>query len=428
MEDIFISVAAYRDPELIPTLKDCVDNASDPQRLKFTICWQYDDEPYSDEFLHELGKIQGIVGRDNKINLISLPYHDSKGACWARHKIQTKYNNEKYVLQIDSHHRFRNNWDQILIDEIKSMIENGISEKPLLTSYLPSYEPDNEPNGRLNQPWQLSFDRYLPQGPAMPVPEAMDKHWMTSGKNPQCRMFSAHFVFAPGEFYKEVLYDPDLYFHGEEISLAVRAYTHGWDLFSPCFLIMWHHYTRLGAKRHWDDIPHWEDNNLKSFERYRQLVECEDYGIDLGIYGLGTERTLDDFIRYSGLDLRNKQVHKRVLNKETPPLQYDSEDDFNNGFCRKIKYCINLYRGDVPLEDYDCWVVVFKNRAGQEVYRQDCSKEEISQIIERRQSHEEFYHIWREYEDIEDPVEWLVWPHSESQDWCNIITGQIDEK
>ena len=37
---------------------------------------------------------------------------------------------------------------------------------------------------------------------------------------------SAHFIFTDGSV-EEVPYDPDLYFHGEEPSLAARSYTHG---------------------------------------------------------------------------------------------------------------------------------------------------------------------------------------------------------
>ena len=43
-----------------------------------------------------------------------------------------------------------------------------------------------------------------------------------------------------------VPYDPTLYFLGEEITLAVRAYTHGYDLFHPSETIVWHEYTRNG--------------------------------------------------------------------------------------------------------------------------------------------------------------------------------------
>ena len=38
---IFISIAAYRDPELLPTLDECLAKARYPERLRFGVCWQH---------------------------------------------------------------------------------------------------------------------------------------------------------------------------------------------------------------------------------------------------------------------------------------------------------------------------------------------------------------------------------------------------
>ena len=37
---IFIRIASYRDPELIPTLRDCIEKSDNPDNLVFSICWQ----------------------------------------------------------------------------------------------------------------------------------------------------------------------------------------------------------------------------------------------------------------------------------------------------------------------------------------------------------------------------------------------------
>jgi hypothetical protein len=43
---IFVQIASYRDPELLNTLKDCIEKAKYPNNLVFSICWQHssDDE------------------------------------------------------------------------------------------------------------------------------------------------------------------------------------------------------------------------------------------------------------------------------------------------------------------------------------------------------------------------------------------------
>ena len=46
MNKIFINIAAYRDPELIPTVRDAIEQANNKNRLRFGVCWQYkDSEP-----------------------------------------------------------------------------------------------------------------------------------------------------------------------------------------------------------------------------------------------------------------------------------------------------------------------------------------------------------------------------------------------
>ena len=41
MNTIFIQIASYKDPELIPTIKDCISKAKYPDNLSFGICWQH---------------------------------------------------------------------------------------------------------------------------------------------------------------------------------------------------------------------------------------------------------------------------------------------------------------------------------------------------------------------------------------------------
>ena len=43
---IFIQIASYRDPQLLPTIKDCISKAKHPNNLVFAIAWQHspDDE------------------------------------------------------------------------------------------------------------------------------------------------------------------------------------------------------------------------------------------------------------------------------------------------------------------------------------------------------------------------------------------------
>ena len=84
MAKIFISIASYRDPELLPTIKDCLSNAKNPKDLVFSIAWQHSQEDTWDT-LEEYKD-------DPRFKVIDINYAESKGACWARSAIQQNYN------------------------------------------------------------------------------------------------------------------------------------------------------------------------------------------------------------------------------------------------------------------------------------------------------------------------------------------------
>ena len=86
---IFIQIASYRDPELIPTLKNCLENAKNPENLVFGICRQY----HPDDTFDNLSEYE----KDNRFRIINVLYNEAKGVCWARNQVQQLYNGEDYT-------------------------------------------------------------------------------------------------------------------------------------------------------------------------------------------------------------------------------------------------------------------------------------------------------------------------------------------
>ncbi len=321
---IFVQIASYRDPELINTLNDMIENAETPENLRICVCWQHGEDETLETFLDggfELGeyfepaedaneegdKTFGHIEATNKganLLIIDVDYNETEGACWARYEIQQQYAGEKYTLQLDSHHRFVPNWDTISVEMLESLRSDDCP-KPLLTGYIPSFDPENDPAARIQIPWRMDFDRFIPEGAVFFRPSSIDD-WQDRDKPMGSRFYSAHFCFVDGKFAEEVPHDPDYFFHGEEISIAARAYTHGYDLFHPHRVIAWHEYTRKGRTKIWDDhtTPNkndgkialdWVERNNMCHRRNRILfgMDGEDPSqIDFGKFGFGTERTL----------------------------------------------------------------------------------------------------------------------------------------
>lgn len=411
MSTIFIQIASYRDPQLIPTLDDCIAHAKHPERLRFCIAWQHGPEEQIDKYL-----------KDERFKILDIDYNDSKGACWARNQIQQHYNGETYTLQLDSHHRFVENWDEEVITMLENLRAEGY-KKPLLTSYISSYNPTTDPEGRVNVPWKMNFDRFIPEGAVFFLPAGMTEE--EQAKPMRARFYSAHFAFADGSFCKEVPHDPEYYFHGEEISIAVRAFTWGYDLFHPNKIIAWHEYTRQGRTKQWDDDKEWYLKNNKCHLRNRKLfgMDGEERDIDFGIYGFGSVRTLADYEKYAGLSFTKRAVQKHTLDHKAPPNpQYATQEEFELSFLKIFKHCIDIQYSQVPEDDYDFWAVAFHDSTGKELHRQDATEDEIKRY---KLDPDKYCKIWREFQTDTEPDHWSVWPHSVSKGWGERITGKL---
>lgn len=410
---IFIQIASYRDPQLKPTLQDMIEKADHPENLRIGIAWQHSLEDAWDN-LDE-------YKNDQKFRIIDIDYLESKGVCWARNAVQQLYDNETYTLQLDSHHRFAPHWDTELISMLKDLQKNGYP-KPLITAYIPSFDPDNDPAARVQEPWKMNFDRFIPEGAIFFLPASFDA-FDDKTRPMKARFYSAHFAFSIGAFAKEVQHNPDYYFHGEEISIAVRAFTHGYDLFHPHKVVCWHEYTRKGRSKQWDDDKQWVERNNRCHKLNRQLFGMDgEPATDMGQYGFGTERTLHDYEKYAGISFADRAIQQYTLDHQEPPNPTVSDDRWQESLLNIFKHCIDIGYTQVPEEDYDFWCVVFKDENENDIYRQDATPDEITRM---KNDPDGYCKVWREFQTKKVPKKWVVWPHSVSKGWCSIIEGTL---
>ncbi len=421
--DIFVQMAAYRDPELIPTITDALNNAAHPERLHVCVAWQHGDEVSADIFASIRERCQ--------LTVIDIPYQESKGACWARNQIQQRYAGEAYTLHLDSHHRFVPDWDTLCIEMLEGLRSSGV-EKPLLTAYLPSYDPENDPAAREPDPWRLALDRFIPEGAIFFTPETIPD-WQNRESPEPSRFFSAHFAFTLGTFVLEVPHNPEFYFHGEEITLAVRAFTHGYDLFHPHRLVAWHEYTRRGRVKHWDDHHSWGEANARTHDQCRQLFGMDEYrtrpeevlAAQRAPYGLGSARTLEQYERFAGVCFRRRAVTQKVLDHLPPDVSDNlaiSYDAFHDSCIPYFRHCLDVGYDAVPHDDYDHWIVAFKSDDDRELFRQDADEAEIAKM---KADPDKYCKVWRQFITDELPTRWIIWPHSRAHGWGHPIARRI---
>ncbi|HEY0796824.1 MAG TPA: GlcNAc-transferase family protein, partial [Acidisarcina sp.] len=237
---IFISIASYCDAQLVPTVNDLIAKATHPDRLRFGICWQHGPReptlPFSD---------------DPRFRILDVDWRASKGACWARAEIMSLWRGEEWFLQVDSHCRFALGWDETLIELAR---QTG-STKPVISTYGSPFKPAQqagEEEALDANPMLIAFQTFTEDKIPELRPVSM-VGWRQRTAPMRARFIGAGFVFAPGCFVQEVPYDPELYFYGEESTMTVRAFTHGYDLFHPHVPLVWHDYIRDSATRHWDN-------------------------------------------------------------------------------------------------------------------------------------------------------------------------------
>ncbi len=418
MNRIFIQIASYRDPELVPTLRDCVAKAAHPERLSFGICWQRTE----DESLAEFAD-------DPRVRCIPVRWQDSLGACWARHKTQSLYNGEEFTLQLDSHHRFVPGWDDLLLE----MFAKTERPKAILTAYAPSFDPFDD-TAFVQEPWSLGFDRFIPEGAVFFMPNTM-KDWQQMDRPVPGRFISAHFLFTIGQFCTEVPYDPNYYFHGEEISLTVRAFTHGYDIFYPHRVVVWHEYTRKYRTKHWDDhVPGkvetkpWTVRNDETHKRNRILFGMEPGDVDFGPYGFGSERSVTDYERYAGLSFRLRLAHDYTLRDLPPPNPevYTTDEEWQDK-CVK-EYWTRIRVPKALLEDTeacDFWFVGVHDHAGIEIFRRDLRDEGLQALLNAGEG--DIFDFAFHYRSARPAATWTVWPHHPERGWLQKLGAPLGE-
>lgn len=318
-ESIFVSIASYRDKELIKTVNSCLAKAKHPERISIGICWQYDEE-----------EDITVFDKNNQIKSYKVYWKNVEGSvCWARSIIQKElFTNQDYYFQIDSHTLFTQDWDEILISMYKEL-----PTKKAVISVGPPYYYDMSAEGALPpEDWDTNIEevegiKYETVVKKQKLDSLTNGFFMYGflpaediSKPIPARHISAALLFTTGEWVKDVPYDADLYFHGEEGSLALRSYTHGYDLYNPNKFIVWHlKYLFPVRKRHWNTFDEATILKLqaKSNEKYQKIIRGEV----TDIYGIGTERTLEDWERYSGVSYRFNTATDAAYKGEVPTIQ-----------------------------------------------------------------------------------------------------------
>lgn len=300
---IFVSVCAFRDPECQKTLVELFEKAARPERIHVGLVRQHD--PVEDAHYLDLQP-----ARRDQVRELRYDWREGLGVCWARFLAQALWRGEEFFLQIDSHMKFEAGWDEILVADLAACP----GDKAVMTMAPPPYLTPGDTLSDLH-PGVLRTDGFAADGAIR-----FTGLWLQEPLGRPVRMpfLLAGAFFGPGRVIAEVPYDPYACFSTEEVSWALRMFTHGWDVWAAPRRSMWHQYKRdnrvkRGATK--DEsftarMGRWTARGFHRFDHMTGHTTVRDAPVllDLDLFGLGTARTLPQYEAWTGIDFRYKRI------------------------------------------------------------------------------------------------------------------------
>lgn len=335
VDTIFVSIASYRDPECVNTLIDLFTQALHPDRIFVGVCEQNAPE---DQCCLDSQQLEPYL---NQIRILQLSHFDARGPMYARSLIEQElYENEMYYLQLDSHMLMVPEWDRILIEQLISCP----STKPILTTYPHDFDRQTRqhvvlPNGQRQLLGTVppTFIRFREFHPKLKFTEQEKHIFAHTPYQPVPILFwAAGFSFSLGELVRQVPYDGNCHFVfvGEEQSMAMRYFTHGWDFFAPGVNIVYHLLKRTYRPVFWEQVyrRNCVVDNLTRAERKKMeylgvlrvrymISGALDSNDEEEVYGLGNERSTQEWQEFTGVDLAQHSAIDRSFLGLSPHYQ-----------------------------------------------------------------------------------------------------------
>lgn len=295
MASIFIQIAGYHDYELEKTILDSIEKSSKENDLFFGVHSVFYKN--NNVAIPELDNVRCLISK--------APANIGIGQ--GRALAHSLYEDEDYYLQIDSHTRFASEWDKLLIEDILYYKVQGIN-RPALTAYPAYYEyvDGKEVLQENPKPQNIILDN--------------EKHFKETyrpinigveQKTIYQKSVSGGFIFTEKPF---ININKNIAF-GEEFNVAMCLYTNGYDLVIPRSMPIFHQYSNAvdGDPEAYNRRHVWYDNSY-----HQKLFKIQDAGDKehkfiiqnkaIGKYWLGTERTLDQFAQYAGVNFNTREI------------------------------------------------------------------------------------------------------------------------
>lgn len=237
-------------------------------------------------------------------------YPTMLGLCAGRLNSLSFYNKQDYCLQLDAHMLFEKNWDTKIIrayEEIKNKYE-----KPVISTYVPWWSISGDVINHYSNDseavcYPMTINKDIGNAEGYPKLTTEPFNW-EDNRYKEHALVTGHFIFSEPSIIEDVSPDPQIMFGGDEITLALRLWTRGYQIFTIKSPIVWHLNKFNGDLYEKDrlmrsELPgketltHWERSNT-SLERVKDILT----GNILGYWGAPSLGKLKEFESVIDLD------------------------------------------------------------------------------------------------------------------------------
>ena len=308
---LFVNIICFKDPDVVNTVCDLFNKAYDPKRITVGVVLQEDEQ--------ELYRYK-LLERIPNVKLIVHPTSWAEGSGKARFEGIKLYEGENYYFQTDAHMRFDQDWEEMLIKELKQCK----AQRPIITTLPPGFDPSTgkKETPAYNKLILKNFFRHIP----IHVGKRTEISKYEAADSPQRTPFLAGgVIFATGGICG-IKPDPYFYYLGEEITFNLRLWTRGFANFLPRFNFCYHEYrhrnfNRVTFRDYLLSVDPSKESFLheRSMSRYQVLMNLKhkdevpvEHLIDFERYDFGAARTVRDWEDAYGIWIREEKVNPEV--------------------------------------------------------------------------------------------------------------------
>lgn len=302
MKSIYVEIASLEDTELANTVIDISEKCSGKYNITVGIYLVS-----SDDFLKELApKFKDIE------NILWYIKHDpvtinTLGITKGRKSALGMYNEQDYVLQIDAHTKFEQDWDEKVVAYYEEALEITKNPKTILTAWLGSYSYNPERyvvNAMPNYPMFMLPDFDKPYSEElMSKVSTMTWHFADQldsqeDKYVPLSLYCGNFMFSSGSLAKDLYesFNEDLIFVEEELLTSIELKHRGYSFVFPNFeLPLTHSYDsrghEMGGSRAYLEMyldseilyDSMESNLQRFYENKKNQVKIKNYAKYAGL-------------------------------------------------------------------------------------------------------------------------------------------------